>query len=335
MKKPVLFLLTCAHALFPLDLEAKPPLHGTYSAFGELLFWNAAEENLDFAIYSTLAGTQPPYAPTTHPISLSDHDHYVPGWRFGIGYSEEWNLSAYWTHFYSKKERSANEAIPGFFFSNLSNPVATASKGNWRVQLDTVDIEASYPVRFSFFEALPHISVRGAWINQQVEALYERVFFIGSAFPEADYYSLNKNDFWGAGLRGGVDGFWRFFSDFALFAKSGVSLLAGKFNVSRHQYLEDTITFNSETFLAGSERALAKCKKETLASSVDLEAGLAWRFCGASVEFSFSLAWECAIWFAQNQMKEAISDLSGAVRHVDLNGDLVFQGLTARAELLF
>ncbi|MBS0622561.1 MAG: hypothetical protein JSR80_06350 [Verrucomicrobia bacterium] len=331
MKKLYLVIATFLPlALFALDAC------GTFFGFADLLVWEAREENLDY-VEPYLFGAQPPTAPSIFPSSIDTGARYSPGFRVGLGYARDWEILAYWTDFSSKAANDfSGQPFVVLLLSNDNNPVDANGTANarWKLKCDVVDVEFGYPLTWACFQFRPHLGVRGAWIDQKIDAFYTNVFFNGLTFPATDYASTTKNDFSGVGLRIGGDGSWNFWRGFSLFGKSGISLLYGQFEVRHREFLAAPVTSGGVTFPAGTERARMKLSPSQAAPAIDLTAGIGWDFCLCRFNVNVSVAWECQLWFTQNQMLQVLDD-SGAISNNTLKGDLSLQGLTARLALGF
>ncbi|MBI3901238.1 MAG: hypothetical protein HY324_03690, partial [Chlamydiia bacterium] len=140
--------------------------------------------------------------------------------------------------------------------------------------------------------------------------------------------SLNSNQFWGIGLRSGADGAWNFWRNFSLFGKSGISLLAGQFNINQQQ-----IVVGGPDFTVGSTYATAQAKRHQLATALDLAAGFGWNTPCWCVDLDLSIGWEFQCWFSQNQLLQVVS--AGENSYVNLKGDLTTQGLIARVGIAY
>ncbi|MBS0622562.1 MAG: hypothetical protein JSR80_06355 [Verrucomicrobia bacterium] len=324
-----------------------PPCYGTFFSFAELLIWQAKEQALDYAVSASAPSStlQPPLAPDTFPSTLDDRSHYRPGFRVGIGYERDWDGSIYWTQFYSKANNSiaataSNGPVIPVLLNNSSFPDllvvnGASADGTWKLNFNVVDFEMGYVLSCACFRFRPHLGVRGAWIDQRINVNYNRVTFgvTPLALP-ANYVSLNKNNFSGVGLRIGGDGAWNFCRCLSLFGQSGISLLSGTIDVIRREILTTAATYGSVLYPAGTERARTQVTRHQLMPALDLMGGIGWHIACGCLGVHLSCAWECQLWFAQNQMLNVI-DITENFRYFNQRGNLTLQGLTAQAAITF
>lgn len=216
----------------------------TFSA--ELLYWNAFEDGLEYAI----SNTESPNLTNSGVSSLNSTGYYNAevlnpekkwdyGFRFGLGYvltHDGWDIEALWTHFrrnateevtadsntttariytlYSAFTAQTGDIINGIPpGSQFLNPIAAEVHTSWRLHLDYIDLELGRSFYTSRYLTLrPHIGLRGANITQKYEITY-----LGGSFRQGTTsVPLNltdevemENEFRGIGVRGGLNSVWR------------------------------------------------------------------------------------------------------------------------------
>ncbi|MBS0622560.1 MAG: hypothetical protein JSR80_06345 [Verrucomicrobia bacterium] len=317
-----------------------------FFGFADLLVWKAKEGGLDYAITAPtpVATSIPPLAPSIFPDLIDRGSHYDPGVRLGIGYGRDWDISLYWTYFSTRASRSTAATVGSplypVFFNTASGPQMLAAnngsaRGKWKLCYDTADLEFGYSLPCGCFSLRPHLGMRAAWINQKVDAYYNNVTFTTNPTDApANYSGINKNDFWGVGLRAGGDGRWSFSRGFSIFGKGAITLLGGEIEVNQKEYLTSTATYSETTFPAGTLRDFMRATRHTLSSALDITGGLGWSTCCGCCEIDLSLAWEFQLWFSQNQLLNVV-DTGQNFRYVVQQGDLTLQGLTAEIAVRF
>jgi hypothetical protein len=244
--------------------------------FGEVLVWRAREDNLTYAVSMD----------QTPVINHQESGHGVhfrgkwePGFRIGIGYNmphDGWDLTATWTSFKSKDKKHSEdcqccqscEIFQPVYFPKDYNLSGTSANGPWvseaqgkywRAHLNLVDLDLGREFFVSKWMTLrPFIGARGMWLRQKLKFEYEPnggTFLlpysgVGGVFPGAnsDFVSL-KNNFWGVGLRAGLDATWGLGCGVSLYSKLALSALWGKFTLRQTHTLVDDSEENEDTFV--------------------------------------------------------------------------------------
>lgn len=278
---------------------------------GELLIWRAQQEGLEYAI-------EIDDLPSNAAIgkgkvrNLGDTD-WNAGFRVGVGYlfhRDLWSLDAEWTRFHPSSVSShlatddfSQEPIFPVFpqIGNWSafNPVSISPK--WDLKYDTVDLLASRQFSIRKFLVLkPSFGLSSAWIQQDFDLK------VDAENGNTDFFVNFKtdNDFWGVGLKAGLDSNWLLGPHFRLFGKISGTLLWGHFTIKEKgsgTYPNGPINpFSTNQ----SPNIHLKDSFHTIQASMNLKLGLAWRwgFHHNKRECVLYCGWEEFLWFNQNQL---------------------------------
>lgn len=278
------------------------------------------------------------------------------GWNTSY---DGWDLSLFWTHFNSrnKKSHDGNDCdccpcAPGVFQpeyfpkdycggGNLTPIYVTeAENKRWKLRLNMLDLELGREFFVSKWMTLrPHVGVRGAWIRQKFKVEYEGGNMFSSAASNCttcacfvtdagsfaagtvteDEISM-KNNFWGVGLRAGLDSQWGLGAGFSLFGKLALSALWGKFKVNQVHELENT---------AGVEGRIMVMKNNfnVCRPIMDLALGLRYdtTFSNDSWGFGVWAGWEHHYFWGQNKLFKMVGANYDVVDQND--GDLSVAGV--------
>ncbi len=234
---------------------------------GEVLVWKAREDNLTYAVnmdqVPTINGVE-------SGDGVHFRGKWEPGFRVGIGYNSRhdgWDLTLLWTHFQSKDKKHHEDdcdcctntsceifqpvyypkdynLTDGSFPSDTTQgpSVSEAQSKYWRARLNLVDLELGREFYAGRWMTLrPFIGARGMWLRQKLKFEYETKD--GGTFldpfettsggdPNSDFVFL-KNNFWGVGLRAGLDATWGLGCGVSLYSQAALSALWGRFKLAQ------------------------------------------------------------------------------------------------------
>lgn len=340
---------------------------GEFSITVAGFYWQATEDGLEYAIEDkTVTDT----VNTTNLATLVDA-HFLtpdfkwrPGFKVGIGYNgthDGWDLELLWTHFNGRGHDSEDadtedliSALP--LWSDYSPPTAgldttggtilhaTETDASWRVDLNIVDFELGREFWTSKYLTLrPFIGVRYASINQH--------YTINNYGGTWDFTSqtneiIMKNNFGGAGVRGGLNTVWNFgccdpcAGNWGIFGNVALSLIYGKFHLDQDEYNRAVSpSFQRSPILQLNDRFTAA------RAILDLALGIEWSTVYHNGEYAFNiaLAWEQHHFFNQNQLwrvnnigdNNATPALHGENVYHQTRGDLSTQGVTLTLDFTF
>ena len=292
-----------------------------------LLYWQAEEEGLAYAVESGSTDHLAPHASVKNPKFEWDF-----GFKLGLGYRtshDRWEWLLHFTSFqtHSDTEQSAHDG--NVFFPVWIKP-ATAEmffadqvKAHWRLHLGLLDVQLSKPFFTSDSLTLtPQMGVRNGWIRQKFNIEYR-----GGNFPVNEEELIRmKNKYWGIGPSAGLSAEWSMFWNLSLFAKGSLSLLFGEFYL--HQ--------DEDTLGTKEKRLGIHSIFQASAPIVDCTAGLSWQhlFSGRFNRLTCTLAWDQLLFFSQNQLMR-FTDSSSPGLFIANQGDLSIAGVEFNARFDF
>ncbi len=336
---------------------------GNWFITGSALYWNAAEDGLEYVLVDNdNAGGDDL---STIVDGEMQHLSFKWDWGFkvGLGYNFEhdgWDLYANWTWFRTHGRHSHGDeegedcdgdSVPSTavlfpLYSDLGTTddqlTASDAHATGHLRLNIVDLELGRAFYTSKWLTLrPHMGLRAAWIKQKHDFYYDGT---NSDYPVVDAtndVAAMKNNFWGLGVRGGLDSRWGIGCGFSFYGNLAISILYGRFSVGINENIdvsgscEDDVLTGVTNFTDG-----LRCSR----AATDLALGFMYEHCfqrgcapnKSDVHMALSIAWEHHIFFNQNQLWRVTrpsSDHNQAFGHE--RGDLTFQGWTFSARFDF
>lgn len=286
----------------------------------DALVWQASEDNLQ---YATTSKSQ---------TSVQDGHIHSPdfewdgGVRLGLGIKlpyDEWDLLFNYTYVQGAAHGHAKAPEGGAVFPLWMTPFglpanffAEQAKLHWHATLNIADAELGRNCIVSQWVSLrPFLGVRSAWIDQNLHIGYTG----GTAVPAGDKDQLRfDNDFWGIGLRIGVDSLWGLGGGWGLFGNGAASMLAGDFTIRQKEKLKE----------ADLTRLNLKADTNSVVAIAELALGLQWDKLFAQDRYHLGLkfGWELNVFFDQNLLIHFLGASPASLSQS--NADLSFQGLT-------
>lgn len=284
----------------------------------EALFWQSNMGSLSFGVESDSSSS------VQNGNCKSPSFDWKWGYRLGMGYRiphDRWDLFANYTYLYGSAHGHAGKDSRVVFprwatnFAGKSPFYADSSKADWNVHLNMGDLELGRTCFPSKWLSLrPFVGLRGGTIDQKYTVAYN-----GGTIAPSDSDKLDLNtDFWGVGLRMGVNTLWGLGSGISIYGNGSTSLLSGHFTVHEREKL--------------IWQELQKMKLESQVNNVVVEAdvalGLQWDYLFSKERYHIGLkmGWEFDIYFNQNQLFHFTSTNPGSFQ--TQSDDLSFQGLT-------
>lgn len=298
---------------------------------------------------------------------------WSPGFKVGIGLDlghDGWDLGAEYTWFRTHPSGRTDGGttlgtilVPAFSInptSGISGFMDAAGTGsNTATSNDfpaTGYATASYRLHFNnidlslgrnFFVSprlttRPHFGLKGTWQTQRFKPAYEDVTASAddgdgttTTLSNACYHINFKQNYWGVGIRTGMDTSWQFMKSFGIFGNWALSALWGQFDVTRKDWSQSTVTTTvdgtstAEVILPSYMTNVVK-KFHTLSAVLELALGLRYDYWFSDNDYRFRIqaGWEEQIWFDQNQ-------LFYMNQTSPLTGNLIFQGLTLKVRFDF
>ena len=285
---------------FPKDMNLVDPADIYF--YAAALAVQASEGGLEWGVQ----GTPSTLTPVKGKVLNFDWN-YNPGVRVGIGGyidHDAWNLEANWTwvHFTNYENvSSASSTIVPIWLNGSDSPTASLSKSanaGWNGHYNVVDTWMGKPYHVSrHFIMNPVLGLRLAFIDQDYDVTYGGLSNINRVHISVE------NNFWGLGLRAGMNTEWILAKQWRFFGTFAGSLMRGHFAVDQH-YSEPTIA--SQTRLSGG--SLSEHFWDTvpvLEASLGLQWGMHFN-CDRNY-VSVRAAYEFYEWFDQFQARKIYS----------------------------
>jgi len=363
---------TCAYnAPYGIDLLCQWDIFLT----GSFIWLEPKQDNMSlgyFAQQIMLSGTdeQPDEQRIVSTGSDQPNYTYKPGFKVGLGVNfdcDSWEVYAEYMYHHSKTVSSMNAAasefaganqntlnyiVPDWLFVNVVSTVVSTNAANanlqvginkasqtWKLNLDVADFELArqyYVGRCLTFRTSG--GLRGAWIRQDVEAVYEDdpATTIATGAPGVTT-STSKSKSWAVGPRIGLDTNWMFCQGFKFYMDTSASILFTKYttnSITAERVLYDTeVVSNSFSYTPTNDLCY-------LRPQFDIELGLGWGdyfFCNKWF-FGLDIGYVFQVYFNENMFYyyTPSSTTSNAYQAITpRNGNLYLHGLVVSARLDF
>ncbi|MCB1072363.1 MAG: hypothetical protein H7A41_01360 [Chlamydiales bacterium] len=318
--KPVLYYSDdCDIKITP---NAGPRINSDWNVFltADFIYWTIRQDGMFYAVTGAGANAS---GGSVHDLSWD----WNPGFKVGLGFNlphDGWDVFAEYTWIQTSpsgsKSQDATNAnmipywnVTGF---SLANGTLVKSKADWDAHYNNVTLDLGRNAYLSQYMKLRLFAgLQAAWINQDYTAQYD--------LDTGAYGKLKLGqDFWGVGLRAGLNNSFQFTKNFSFFADLYLALLWGKFDLDRR----DTVTGVDRVT---TETLKTHVKPWTEEPVADIAAGFRYDGWFAEDRFHFLLqaGWEHQLWILHNEVIKATEP--------DHAGDLLLQGLTVKARLDF
>lgn len=250
----------------------------------------------------------------------SPHSQWSGGERVGLGYRiphDQWDLYVAYTHF----QGEARGEGEGIFFpvwarnpDDLSPFYSERASGEWRMNLNRGDFELGRNCLAGQWLSLrPFFGLRGETLAQGYKVVYEG----GRAAPsDKDRVKLHS-EYWGVGMRMGVNSLWGSYRGVSVYGNGSASLLSGHFTVREREKM----------VRAHLQKMHVDDTVNNVVLDADLALGLQWDYLFSRDRYHIGvkLGWEFDALFDQNQFFSFLGKQSKSVKMHD--GDLNVQGL--------
>lgn len=329
--------------------------NGNWTAGADFLYWQATEDNLEFATVQNLTASLSTFASSTVMESAKLNFHWDPGFRVNLGYSGDdraWDFLAAYTYMHNTAKGS--KSVPGIeivgtvefahlltpeWFPTLLGPSSLAAKGHWSLNYNIGDVILGRNFFISKDLAFhPYFGLRGGSISQNYRASYSSMYTVnifsgGSVTLTGGATSFKaKNEFNFGGIRGGTDLLWHWSSHWSILGKASGSLVYGKFHVKEkfNGFHDIASRLLSSTFIDNESYWRTRANLESYI-------GLQWEtFFGCSTHIAINLGYEISYWFQQNELNAIIAQSdtvpsSGTIVSLSKfrrTGNLGLQGVT-------
>ncbi len=290
-----------------------------FIASADFIYWTTRQDGMFYAVSGAGANVS---KGSVHDLDWT----FDPGFKVGLGLNlphDDWDLYASWTWIQSDisastKQNPATTTLTPYWAINGVDVVALSrASANWSIHYNDIHLELGKNLTLSeFFTLRIHSGLQGALIDQDYTVNYTSAVDGTQARMELD------QDFWGIGLRAGLDGTWYFTKNFSFFTDLALSILWGQFELNRRDQAiaNNVVTTNLNTGVS----------PHTFEPVIHVFAGLKWETWFSEDQYRFLLraGWEHQLWILHNELIKRM-------REPDHSGDLILQGLTIEARFDF
>lgn len=318
LDKKLYFLNDQSIAITP---SAGPQVMRDWNLFitADFIYWTVRQDGMFHAVSGV--------GPNVSKGSVYDLDwEWDPGFKVGLGFNlphDGWDLFADYTWIRSsisgsaKQDAETTNLVSYWSINGTPLQALSSSRATWDIHFNDLHLELGRNSYLSQYLKLRiHAGLQAAWIYQDYEVTQ-------TVAEDSSTNRLSQDqDFWGIGLRAGLDTSWQFTHNWSFFADFALSILWGEFDLDRRDrnIINDVDTTNIYTGVS----------PYTFEPVLGIEAGLRWEtwFSGGDYHMLFQAGWEQQIWILQNEFIKVPTE-------TDHIGDLVLQGLTIRARFDF
>ena len=305
--------------------SANPSILGdVYFVMLDVLYWYARTNGTAFAYSNSATTVNMPLKGRTKDINFT----WEWGLRVGIGRNlnhDKWDLSGMFTlyrpHSSSSTSVGRNSTLIPLKGATLINAGVSHAKSNYSLDMYQIDAELGrhYFVS-SKLSFRPFTSVKNVWVNQK-----QIVRYTGGSIGVHTVHVEDNCDYWGIGLRGGINSKWHLGEGVYLHGMFAGALLYGFFDIDHREKLtanpHDTIKIDDN--------------KHRFIPTVQWRMGMGWGTYFNEKKYFLELraAYEGQYWWRLNQMINIYE--YNAFRYDNLSDDVSMHGLTLTARWHF
>ncbi|NGX38104.1 MAG: hypothetical protein K1000chlam2_01275 [Chlamydiae bacterium] len=295
----------------------------------EFIYWTVRQDSLGFA-FSNQQVTGAITNGTEKGSVFHPDWRLEPGFKVGIGMMfdcDGWDLYANYTWLRTRNTKESKIPKGNLTLTNLGwitsfGQLLTSvekTSAEYEHDFNVIDLELGRNCFISqCLHLRPHFGFKGTWQEQRID-LTET----GTAFSQiVNAVGNYDNEYWGVGLRAGLDSAWHFTRSFSLVSEVAASVLWGQFD-SEAKVFDQNASTNLFNVTLNVEDTF-----HTLKPVLELYIGLRWEdwFCCDEYHYSLEAGWELQWWGGQSQF------MGGTETRW---GDLGMQGLTVKLRFDF
>ncbi len=229
----------------------------------EFIYWKAVEDGLDYAF----GGASPSTATAHHGSVHEPSFEYQPGFKLGFGLKfghDGFDLYGNWTWLnefdsHSSARSKTNSVLGATWFTSMIDangfldataPYTDTAKAQWNMKFNALDLELGRNFFISRYLTLrPHFGLKFGWIDQHNEVKYKNLLALD---PDTSVYKSHmREDFFGVGIRTGLDTVWYFTKHFGMYGDFALSALWSDFNTHRKDSLSQSGAIKFHTLKVG------------------------------------------------------------------------------------
>lgn len=267
----------------------------------DFIYWKTSEDGLFFA--STGAANDQGAAVKGKAAAVGED--WAPGFKVGLGLNlghDGWDLYTQYTWLHASDSATHKgdfifvpELLP---FNNGPSVAGTEAKASWKTHFNVIDLELGRNFYTSQYLTLrPFFGLKGTWQSHQfkntVTSTDLRTSGGGDSFP-GTAVANKKYDFWGIGVRGGLQTGWYFTKCWSIYGNLALTSLWT--NYYKHT---QTLDFNNST--TGTTTSAINIDNDdfyTCRFVSELELGLRWEtwFYDDNYHFAIQAGWQQQNW---------------------------------------
>lgn len=302
----------------------------------DFIWWTPREDGLAYAFSGFGDGVQ---SVSKGEVKQPDWK-WEPGFKVGLGLAldhDGWDVYAQYTWLHSDTETSsAGETLyPVWNISNAFNsPTAgnlgaatsiVSARNEWKLRFNVIDLEMARNFFVSQYLTLrPHFGFKGSWQTQDYEVEYRSPT---GGVPEnvvTSHTMTNNQDYWGFGIRTGMNTAWHFTREFSIYGDWAASALWSNFKVDRKDQNVTIYDPAVNPVVVNTQNDFYSVK-----AVVEMAIGLRYEtwFSDDDYHFLIQAGWEEQVWLNHNQLFKLVEEGS--------HGDMDLQGLTVKVRFDF
>ena len=302
-----LFFPDCKRAKLNPTPPAGPAVCRDWNPFitADFIYWTARQEGLVHAGTISESGEH---------IKIKELDwKWDPGFKVGLGFNlphDGWDIYAEYIWLRTSATRSVGSSQSIVIDTE---PLLGSSSARWRLRFNDIHLEMGRNSYLSqFLKMRLHVGLQGAWVDQKYRV--NQVILADSS----NYRLRMKHNFWGVGLRSGIDSAFQFDSNWSLYGNLALSLLWGCFDLDRRTQISLNNVITSNLKIDGDVYSIEPI--------VDLQIGFRYQdwFEEGNYHLLIQAGWENQVWVLHNHYLK-----------IDHAGDLFMQGLVVRVRFDF
>lgn len=302
----------------------------------DFLLWRPQEEGMAYAF----TGLGDNVANVGQGSVLQPGWRWEPGFKVGLGLNldhDGWDLYAQYTWLQSERKDNTpfNSTLAPTWniadnfndlFSNVGNSVNSirTAASTWKLEYNTIDLDLGRNFFVSqYLTTRPFFGFRGAWNKTNYQVTYTSPD--GTYAIDATQYQMDNNqDYWGFGLRTGLNTGWHFTNEFGFYGDFALSTLWSEFKTGRVDTRKDIIGAGNPVNVINTQNNFYSIVPVT-----ELEFGLRYEtwFSDDDYHFLVQAGWSNLVWYNYNQTFKLAEEGS--------HGDLTLQGLTVKVRFDF
>lgn len=265
---------------------------------------------------------------------------WEPGFKIGVGLAldhDGWDVGAQYTWLQADRKDNQglnatlaptwniNEQFSDYTPNTANGMTSIRTAGvSWKLSYNVANMELGRNFFVSKFLTMrPFWGLTGAWINQKYKVTYTSPDDVSSIDAISNQMS-NNQDYWGLGLRTGLDTSWRFTNDFSFYGDFSFSGLWSYFSTTRRDQDKNLVSGATPIVNIDTDSAF-----HTVKPLFEMEFGFRYETWLSEEEYHLMLqaGWSEVIWSNFNQLFR--------LSNIGSNGDLTLQGVSVKARFDF